>query len=90
MNPDHTENIVALKRIEGQIRGLQRMIEESKYCIDILTQIQAVKGALGSIEKKILAKHFHHCVSDAMNGTSEEEKETKIQEILKLIDKTRR
>jgi DNA-binding FrmR family transcriptional regulator len=90
MNPDHTKNIVALKRIEGQVRGLQRMIEDRKYCVDILTQIQAVRGALGRIEKDILEKHFRHCVADAVNGTSEQERDAKIQEILRLINHTRK
>jgi DNA-binding FrmR family transcriptional regulator len=51
-NPSHFDNLVALRRIEGQVRGVQRMIEERKYCIDILNQIYAVKGALGRIEEK--------------------------------------
>ena len=59
-NPDHADNIVALRRIEGQVRGVQKMIEDHKYCIDILTQIQAVKGALSRVEEKILEKHIMH------------------------------
>jgi len=90
MNPDHTNNIVALRRIEGQVRGIQKMIKDRKYCIDILTQIQAVKGALGRIEEKILEKHFRHCVTDAVKGASEKEKEQKLDEILKLIHQTRK
>jgi len=90
MNPNHTANLVALRRIEGQVRGIQKMIEDRKYCIDILTQIQAIKGALGRVEEKILEKHFRHCVTDAMKGASEDEKEQKLAEILKLIHKTRK
>ena len=89
-NPDHQDNIVALKRIEGQVRGLQRMIEDREYCIDILNQIHAVKGALASVEEKILQKHFRHCVTSAIMGSSEKEKQQKMNEILKLIDRTRR
>jgi DNA-binding FrmR family transcriptional regulator len=89
-NPSHKENLVALRRIEGQIRGVQRMIEDRKYCIDILNQIHAVKGALGRVEEKILEKHFQHCVTEAIKGTSEKEKEQKMDEILKLIHQTRR
>jgi len=66
------------------------MIEERKYCIDILNQIHAVKGALGRVEEKILEKHFEHCVTDAVEGTSEKEKQQKLDEILKLIHQTRR
>ncbi|MHC5182577.1 MAG: metal-sensitive transcriptional regulator [Planctomycetota bacterium] len=61
-NPDHSDTLSALRRIEGQVRGVQRMVDEKQYCIDILNQIAAVKGALGSVEKRILERHF--------NGTS--------------------
>ena len=88
-NPDHQDNIVALKRIEGQVRGVQRMIEDREYCIDILNQILAVKGALARVEEKILQKHFRHCVTTAVIGSSEKEKQQKLDEILKLINRTR-
>lgn len=89
-NPDHQNNIVALKRIEGQVRGVQKMIEDRQYCIDILNQIQAVKGALSRVEEKILQKHFQHCVTAAVTGDSEKEKQQKLDEILALINRTRR
>jgi DNA-binding FrmR family transcriptional regulator len=89
-NPDHQDNIIALKRIEGQIRGVQRMVEERQYCIDILNQILAVKGALASVEEKILQKHFRHCVTTAITGNSEKQKQQKLDEIIALIDRTRR
>ena len=89
-NPKHTDNLVALRRIEGQVRGVQRMIEDHKYCIDILTQIQAVHGALARVEEKILEKHFQHCVTEAVLGKSEKEKQQKLDEILKLIHQTRK
>jgi len=89
-NPSHKDNIVALRRIEGQVRGVQKMIEGRKYCIDILTQINAVKGALSRVEEKILEKHFEHCVTEAVTGSSEKEKKQKLAEILRLIHQTRR
>lgn len=89
-NPSHEGNLVALRRIEGQVRGVQRMIEDRKYCIDVLNQIHAVKGALGRVEEKILEKHFEHCVTDAVKWASEKEKRQKLDEILKLIHQTRR
>ncbi len=89
-NPSHEDNLVALKRIEGQVRGVQRMIEDCKYCIDILNQIYAIKGALGRVEEKILKRHFQNCVTEAVKGTSEKEKQQKLDEILKLIHQTRR
>ena len=89
-NPSHQSSLVALKRIEGQVRGVQRMIEDRKYCIDILNQIHAIKGALGRVEEKILEKHLQHCVTEAVKGASEKEKKQKLDEILKLIHQTRR
>jgi len=84
-NPDHSANLNALKRIEGQVRGVQRMVEEKKYCIDILTQLQAIKGALSSVEKKILERHFRHCVKDAIANQSEADTNEKIEEIMHLF-----
>jgi len=89
-HPDHADNLVALRRIEGQVRGVQRMIEDQKYCIDILTQIYAIKGALSRVEQKILEKHLKNCVTDAVKGASEKEKQQKMDEILKLIHQARR
>jgi len=89
-NPSHEDNLAALRRIEGQVRGIQRMIEDRKYCIDILTQIHAVKGALSRVEEKILEKHFKNCVAEAVKGASEKERQQKMDEILKLIHQARR
>ncbi len=88
-NPSHEDNLVALRRIEGQVRGVQKMIENRKYCIDVLNQIYAIRGALARVEEKILKKHFQHCVTRAVKGSSEKEKEQKLNEILKLIHQTR-
>jgi len=88
--PDHSDNLVALKRIEGQVRGVQRMIEEGRYCVDILNQIHAVIAALAGIEDKILEKHFAGCVTDAVKGKSLEEKKKKLEEILSLIHQFRK
>jgi CsoR family transcriptional regulator, copper-sensing transcriptional repressor len=57
-----------LKRIEGQVRGLQRMVDDDKYCIDILTQISAATKALQSVALQLLDDHLNHCVSDAVTG----------------------
>ena len=89
-HPNHADNLVALRRIEGQVRGVQRMIEDRKYCIDILTQIYAIKGALSKVEEKILEKHFKNCVTEAVKGASEKERQQKMDEILKLIHQTRK
>lgn len=81
----HEENLVALKRIEGQIQGIQKMIGGKKYCIDIATQLYASVGALRRVAEKILAKHMEHCVVDALRGKSEKDKQQKISEIIGVI-----
>lgn len=73
-----------LKRIEGQVRGIQRMIEEEKYCVDILTQISAVRGALKKVGFMILDKHTHGCVQKAIKN---EEGETVIDELMAVLTK---
>jgi len=88
--PDHKDNLVSLKRIEGQVRGIQRMIEEGKYCVDILNQIHAVIAALARIEDKVLESHFAGCVKKAVSGKSAEEKKEKLEEILSLIRQFRK
>lgn len=88
-NPSHENNLTALRRIEGQVRGIEAMIENHEYCIDILNQIYAVKGALARVEEKILEKHFQHCVTQAVKGTSQKAKRDKMDEILKLIRQSR-
>jgi DNA-binding FrmR family transcriptional regulator len=90
MNPSHEDNLVALRRIEGQVRGIQKMIEDRKYCIEILNQLAAVRGALARVEEKILGKHFRNCVTEAIRGNSEKEKQQKLDEILRLINQTRK
>jgi DNA-binding FrmR family transcriptional regulator len=88
--PSHKENIVALKRIEGQVRGIQRMIEDQQYCVDILNQIHAVIAALARVEDKILEKHFHGCVAHALAGKSQAAKSKKLTEIVELITRFRK
>jgi CsoR family transcriptional regulator, copper-sensing transcriptional repressor len=88
--PNHNDQLVALKRIEGQVRGLEKMIEEKRYCVDIMTQISSVVGALLRVQDNILDKHMQMCVTTALKGKSEEEKLSKINEILTLIKKFRK
>ena len=82
--------VARLKRIEGQVSAIRRMIEEDRYCIDILNQISAIKGALSRVEEKILRKHFEGCVTEAVQGGSEQERRQKLDEVLQLIHQTRR
>ena len=84
---DHKDNIVSLKRIEGQVRGVQKMVAENKYCVDILTQIQSVGAALERVERHILQKHIENCVVNAVKGKSAIEKDKKLQEVFQLLKK---
>ena len=86
----HEGQLEYLKKIEGQVRGIQRMIEEKRYCVDILTQIQSIVGALHRVENEIFKKHTEGCVVNALKGRSEKEKQEKINEIIDLISKFRK
>jgi DNA-binding FrmR family transcriptional regulator len=77
-----------LNRIEGQVRGVSRMVEEDRYCIDILTQMRALKAALGKVESELLRTHLEHCVTGAMAGDDPEERRQKAQELIELLDRT--
>ncbi len=81
----HTEQITRLKKIEGQIRGVQRMIEDGRYCIDILNQLQAVEAAVKRVEANILRKHLQGCVATAVRTGSEREQDAKLDEIIQLL-----
>jgi DNA-binding FrmR family transcriptional regulator len=84
----HEENLDRLSRVEGQVRGIKRMVEEGEYCIDIITQIQAAQSALAAIGRRILRKHIDHCVTEAIRGTSKQEAETKIDEIMEILKRS--
>lgn len=62
---DRARNLARLKRIEGQVRGIAQMVEDDRYCVDVLTQIAAVQSALRSVGKELLRHHLKHCVADA-------------------------
>jgi DNA-binding FrmR family transcriptional regulator len=86
----HHDELTRLRRIEGQVRGLQRMIEEDRYCIDILTQIRSVIGALERVSSSVLERHLHHCVAHALDAGSEAEKSARLEEVISVIRKARR
>lgn len=86
----HEAQLVSLKKIEGQIRGVQKMIEEKRYCIDILMQLHSVIGAIQRVESEILRKHLEGCVTYAMKNKSEAERKLKIDEVIDLITKFRK
>ena len=77
----------ALKRIEGQIRGIQRMIEDRRYCIEILTQLSSVRGAMDRVQDDILEGHLSGCVTEALHTASKDEKKRKVNEVVRLLKK---
>ena len=82
--------LARLGRIEGQVRGVARMIEEERYCIDVLTQIRAVRAALDKVEQEILHEHLNHCVAHAFHAGSRSDRQVKIDELLEVLDSRRR
>ena len=76
-----------LHRIEGQVRGIERMVEEERYCIDILTQIAAVNTALESLAFKILDEHVNHCVAGALASGDPDEAKVKSEELLEAVQR---
>ena len=82
--------LARLSRIEGQVRGVARMIEEERYCIDVLTQIRAVRAALDKVEQETLNDHLQHCVAHAFHAGSEKDRQVKIDEVLEVLDSRRR
>jgi DNA-binding FrmR family transcriptional regulator len=82
----HESALVRLKTVEGHIRGIQRMVEEDTYCIDVIRQIQAVQGALNKISTMILEEHMHSCLITAVRGEDPDERERVLKEITDVFD----
>ena len=79
-----------LFRIEGQVRGIARMLDEDRYCIDVLTQIMAVRAALRKVEEEILRDHVAHCVENAIAGGNAEEQRRKVAELMDVMARVQR
>jgi len=79
-----------LKRIEGQVRGVARMIEDERYCIDVLTQLQAVRAALARVETEMLKGHLGHCIEDAIVSGDQAEQRRKAGELIELLERAAR
>ncbi len=79
-----------LKTVEGHVRGVQRMIEDDAYCIDILKQTQAIQRALEKFNSLILANHLNDCVTTALRGEQPDERERVVHELLQVFDATNR
>lgn len=83
--PSHREAMARLARVEGQIRGVRRMIESGAYCIDILTQIRAARAALASVSRGVFQRHAEHCVANAGRSRKSSEIDGKIREIMNVL-----
>ena len=79
-----------LKRIEGQVRGLARMVEQDRYCIDIVTQLSAVRAALRRVEEEILADHVAHCVEQAIRSGNKTKQRRKVAELTGVLRRAER
>lgn len=79
-----------LTRIEGQVRGLARMVEEDRYCIDVITQIGAVRAALRRVEEELVHDHVGHCVQHAIDSGDKTEQRKKIAELVETLSRTSR
>lgn len=90
LNSSKAARIKRLNRIEGQVRGLGRMLEEERYCIDIITQISAVRAALAKVEEEILREHVAHCVQHAIASGNGDEQRQKIAELMQVLERARR
>jgi CsoR family transcriptional regulator, copper-sensing transcriptional repressor len=79
-----------LRRIEGQVRGLARMVEEDRYCIDVITQLSAVRAALRAVEEEVLRDHVANCVEHAITSGNKPEQRRKIAELMDVLSRAAR
>jgi DNA-binding FrmR family transcriptional regulator len=79
-----------LNRIEGQVRGLSRMVDEDRYCIDVITQIGAVRAALSRVEEELLRDHVGHCVEHAIASGDKTDQRRKVAELMAVFGRTQR
>jgi len=90
MNEKQKEDVLKrLNKVEGQIRGINKMVTEDRYCIDILTQTRAVVSAIRKVEELIMKQHLHSCVTTSMRSNNEEDKANKINEVMDMLSRFR-
>ena len=90
MSEHRKSTLNRLSRIEGQVRGVHRMIEEERYCIDVLQQIQAIQSALGKVEDAVLKDHAATCIESAIASGNEADQRKKFGELIDLVGKVKR
>ena len=87
---EHDPKLVGrLNRIEGQVRGITRMVTEGRYCVDILTQLQAVRAALAKVESAVLQDHLGKCIEGAITSGDAAEQRAKVNELIQLLERSR-
>ncbi len=87
---DRTHLLKRLARIEGQVRGVSKMIEDDRYCLDVLTQLRAVRAALAKVEQGLLKDHLTHCIEDAIVSGNASEQRKKAEELIELLGRSER
>jgi len=84
-NPDHSKEVSRLNRISGQIDGVKKMIEERRYCPDIITQLRAISSATKAVEASLLETHLGACVTETFKAKNKKDQQQKIEELIKLF-----
>ncbi|WP_322867920.1 metal-sensitive transcriptional regulator [Aquicoccus sp. G2-2] len=87
MKQDKQLTLDRLARVEGQVRGIAKMVQADRYCVEILTQIAAVRSALKGVERVLLENHAHHCVEDAIDSRDPKQQREKFNELIALLQK---
>lgn len=90
MKPDKQKTLDRLSRIEGQVRGVARMVDEDRYCLDVLAQTAAIRSALQAVERQLLEHHADHCVESAIQSGDPLEQRAKFDELIGLLQKAGR
>lgn len=90
MDKAHDKKLVdRLNRIEGQVRGISKMVADGRYCIDVLTQLRAVRAALSRVESAMLQDHLNHCIERAIEGGDPADQRARAAELIQLLDHSR-
>ena len=90
MKQNSTKILHRLNRLEGQIRGISKMVQEDRYCVDILTQTAAAASALRQVEKLVIENHARHCIEEVLENGDRGEQRAKFMELIELLDRKKR
>jgi DNA-binding FrmR family transcriptional regulator len=85
LHPNHAEQLSKLNRVEGQVAGIKKMIEDRRYCTEIIQQVRATRKALATVEASLLETHLINCVTASIEGGNKKEKEKKILEVIQIF-----